>query len=49
MIKVKGRNYYINEKLVLGVFKDNGKYFAKLGYDEIVEIGENDYLNMGGE
>lgn len=49
MIKVKDRHYFINEKLVKEVFKRYGKYFVRLTTDEVQEIDENTYLNLGGK
>lgn len=48
MFKVKDRNYYICEKLVKEVFKKKDKYFVKLNSDEVQEIDEMTYLNLGG-
>lgn len=48
MIKVKDRYYFINEKLVKEVFKRNGRYFVRLTTEEVQEIDENTYLNLGG-
>ena len=48
MIKVKDRHYFISEKLVKEVFKRNGRYFVRLTTDEVQEIDENTYLNLGG-
>ena len=49
MIKVKDRYYFISEKLVQKVFKRNKRYFVKLKSDEIQEIEETTYLNLGGK
>lgn len=48
MIKVKDRYYFISEKLVKEVFKRNGRYFVRLKSDEVQEIDQNTYLNLGG-
>lgn len=49
MIKVKGRLYFFNEKLTTKVFMKNGRYYAQLTDQEIVEIELYDYLNLGGK
>ena len=49
MIQVKNRAYFISELLVKSVFKENDRYFVKLTTDEIQEIDENTYLNLGGK
>ena len=48
MIKVKDRYYFISERLVQKVFKRNKRYFVKLETDEIQEIDQATYLNLGG-
>lgn len=47
MIQVKGRLYFISEKLVKKVFKRNGRYFVRLTTCEIQEIDETTYINLG--
>ncbi len=49
MIKVKDRHYFISEKLVKEVFKKKDKYFVRLRTDEVQEIDETTYLNLGGK
>ena len=48
MIKVKDRYYFISERLIQKVFKRNKRYFVKLETDEIQEIDQATYLNLGG-
>ncbi len=49
MIKIKDRYYFISEKLVKEVFKRNDRYYVRLKTDEVQEIDENTYLNLGGK
>lgn len=49
MFKVKDREYYISEKLVKEVFKKKDKYFVRLTTDEVQEIDELTYCNLGGK
>ena len=49
MIQVKGRLYFISEKLVKEVFKRYGRYFVRLTTEEVQEIDQNTYLNLGGK
>ena len=49
MFQVKDRHYFISEKLVQSVWKDNDRYFVKLTTEEIQEIDENTYYNLGGK
>lgn len=49
MIKIKGRNYYINEKELSGkpyMFK--GRYFVDTKNGERIELEIEDYCNLGG-
>lgn len=49
MFKAKDRHYFISEKLVKEVFERNGKYYVRLTTEEVQEIDENTYLNLGGK
>lgn len=49
MIKVKDRYYFISERLVKKVFKKNKRYFVRLETDEIQEIDQATYVNLGGK
>ena len=49
MIQVKNTHYFISEKLVKKVFKKNGRYFVRLKTDEVQEIDEMTYYNLGGK
>ena len=49
MFQVKDRYYFISERYVDKVWKDNGRYFVKLTTEEIQEIDENTYYNLGGK
>ena len=49
MIQVKNRAYFISERLVKEVFKRDDKYFVRLTTEEVQEIEEKDYLNLGGK
>ena len=49
MIQVKNKAYFISELLVKGVFKKDNRYFVRLKTDEVQEIEENTYLNLGGK
>lgn len=49
MIQVKNRYYFVSEKIVKEVFKENNRYFMRLRTDEIQEINEQDYYNLGGK
>ena len=49
MIQVKNKAYFISERLVKKVFKKNNRYFVRLTTEEVQEIEENTYLNLGGK
>ena len=49
MIQVKNKAYFISELLVKEVFKKDNRYFVRLKTDEVQEIEEMTYLNMGGK
>ena len=49
MIQVKNRAYFISERLVKEVFKRDGRYFVRLTTEEVQEIEEKDFLNLGGK
>ena len=49
MFQVKDRCYFISESYVVKVWKDNDRYFVKLTTEEIQEIDENTYYNLGGK
>ena len=49
MIQVKNRHYFVSEKIIKEVFKENDRYFMRLRTDEIQEINEQDYYNLGGK
>ena len=49
MFKAKDRHYFVSEKLVKEVFKRNEKYFVRLTTDEVQEIDEMTYYNLGGK
>lgn len=49
MIKIKDRCYFICEKLVKEVFKKKDKYYVRLTTDEVQEIDEMTYYNLGGK
>lgn len=49
MIKAQNRNYYINEKCVVKVYKKKEMFIARLDTGERVEISEEDYYKLGGE
>ena len=46
MFQVKNRHYFISERYVDKVWKDNDRYFVKLTTEEIQEIDENTYYNL---
>lgn len=49
MIKVKDKNYYINEKELKGKpYTINERYFVNTKSGEILEIDLMDYCNLGG-
>ena len=49
MIQVKNRAYFISERLVKEVFKRDDRYFVRLTTEEVQEIEEKDFLNLGGK
>lgn len=49
MFQVKDRYYFISESYVDKVWKDNDKYYVKLTTEEVQEIDENTYYNLGGK
>ena len=49
MVKLKGRNHYISEKIVKKVFKHNDKFYLVDNYGNRYEIEELDYYNLGGK
>lgn len=49
MIKIKDRAYFISEKLVKEVFKIDNRYFIRLTTEEVQEIDEMTYYNLGGK
>ena len=49
MIQVKDRHYFISERLIKYVFERDNRYFIKLNTDEVQEIEETTYLNLGGK
>lgn len=49
MFQVKGRYYFISELLVKEVYERDGKYFVRLKTDEVQEIDEMTYYNLGGK
>ena len=49
MVKLKGRNHYISEKIVKKVFKHDGKFYLIDNYGNRYEIEELDYYNLGGK
>ena len=49
MIKIKGRAYFISDRLVKEVFKRDNRYFVRLTTEEVQEIEEMTYYNLGGK
>lgn len=49
MIQVLNRTYFISELLVKEVFKKDNKYFVRLNSEEVQEIDEMTYYNLGGK
>ena len=49
MIQVKNRLYFISERLVKKVFKKKDRYFVRLTTEEVQEIDEKTYCNLGGK
>ena len=49
MIQVKDRAYFISERLVKEVFKRDNRYFVRLTTEEVQEIDEMAYYNLGGK
>lgn len=49
MIKTKKHCYFISELLVKEVFKKDNKYYVRLITDEVQEIDEMTYYNLGGK
>ena len=49
MIQVKNKAYFISELLVKEVFKKNDRYYVVLNTDEVQEIEEMTYVNLGGK
>lgn len=49
MIKIKDRAYFISDRLVKEVFKRDNRYFVRLTTEEVQEIEEKDFLNLGGK
>ena len=49
MIKIKDRAYFISEKLVKEVFERDNRYYVRLTTEEVQEIDEMTYYNLGGK
>ena len=49
MFQVKNRYYFIANSYVVKVWKDKDRYFVKLTTEEIQEIDEQTYYNLGGK
>lgn len=49
MFQTKNYAYFISEKLIKSLYKENGKYFVRLKTDEVQEIDEMTYYNLGGK
>lgn len=49
MIKIKDRAYFISDRLVKEVFKRDNRYFVRLTTEEVQEIDEMTYYDLGGK
>ena len=49
MIKAKNRNYYLDEKLITKVWKENDKFYASDKCMQRYEIEEKDFVRLGGK
>lgn len=49
MVQILNRSYFVSDRLVKETFKDKDKFYVRLTTEEVQEISEKNYHNLGGK